>query len=149
MNDKNEKGAIIETYTAIFLNSYLHAWDKVRSVFADVVQIDYSSLNGQPPEQLKSDDLVAAWSALLPKFNFTLHYLTNHVVSVQGARANASCYGHAMHHLKGVEEGDFWEVYGTYEFVLKKTDSWRVTSMRYNHKYAAGNLNLPVIAARS
>jgi hypothetical protein len=146
---REEHRTVVETYNGIFLHSDAHEWNGLSSIFADVVHLDYSSLSGQPASNIKKEDIIAAWSSFLPKFTFTLHYLTNHVVSVQDNRATASCYGHAIHHLKDAEGGDFWEVYGTYAFKLEKINSWRVTSLKYNHKYAAGNLNLPAIAIKS
>lgn len=148
-SDGAEKSKIIETYSAIFLNSDTRQWDKVKSAFADTVNLDYASLSGKPGSSIKSDDIIEAWSAVFPKFNFTMHYLTNHSVSLQENQATASCYGHAIHQLKGAEGGDFWEVYGVYDITLEKTeDDWKVTGLRYNHKYAIGNLKLPEIAAQ-
>jgi hypothetical protein len=146
---ETEKWKIVETYSAIFLNSDAHQWNKVRASFSDTVNLDYTSLSGQPATAMKSDDIIKAWSSFLPKFNFTLHYLTNHVVSIEENEAIASCYVHAVHHLKGAEGGDFWEVYGTYDIKLQKTnDEWKVTALKYNHKYAEGNLKLPEIASK-
>jgi hypothetical protein len=144
-----EKTKIIEAYSAVFLNSDARHWNKVQSSFADTVHLDYTSLSGQPATDVKSGDIIKAWSSSLPKFNFTMHYLTNHVVSIHENHATASCYGHAIHQLKGAEGGDFWEVYGTYDFELQKmNDEWKIISFRYNHKYAGGNLNLPALASK-
>ena len=147
--DENEKWKIVEAYSAIFIHSDLHQWDRLKLCFSETITMDYASLNGQPASTVKRDDLISAWSGFLPKFTFTLHYLTNHAVTVVDDRASASCYGHAVHHLEGTAGGDLWEVYGTYNVELvKQNDNWLVTALRYNHKYAAGNLDLPAIASR-
>jgi hypothetical protein len=144
-----QKTGIIEAYTAIFTYSDAHEWNKVKLFLDDILTVDYSSLNGQPAALISREDLIAAWSAFLPRFTFTMHFLSNHHVFVQGEGATASCYGHAIHQLQGAEGGDFWEVYGSYNFSLRRAaDAWLVTSIRYNHRYAGGNLNLPVIASR-
>jgi hypothetical protein len=146
----NEQTIIIQKYTDIFIHSDARQWEKVEARFSDQVNLDYTSLSGQPAVILSGSEIVKAWSAFLPKFKFTMHYLTNHKVSIHGDPASATCYGHAIHQIPDAEGGDFWEVYGTYDFSLEKTDGMRkVNALRYNHRYAAGNLNLPVISAGS
>ncbi len=132
---------VIKAYSALFIHSDAREWDKVALCFDDHVTVDYASLNGQPAAVLKREDLIEGWSAFLPKFKFTLHYLTNHSVTIKGDHAEACCYGHAMHHLPAAEGGDIWEVFGTYNITLRRIDKkWVVTALRYNHKYASGNL---------
>lgn len=149
MQNQNEVAEIISTYSSIFINADSHSWEACQNCFVDEPEIDYSSLNGQPEARVKAADLITGWQAFLPKFAFTLHYLTNHLVIVDGNQATGFCYGHAIHHLPNAAGGDLWGVYGTYGFELIKTErGWRVTKMRYSHKYQDGNPNLPSLASK-
>jgi hypothetical protein len=139
---------IISTYSNIFFYADTHQWEKCQACFTDEPEIDYASLSGQPAAKVRTADLMNAWKSFLPKFKFTMHYLTNHRVTIDGATATAFCYGHAIHHLPDADGGDLWGVYGTYEFELLKTnDGWKVKRMKYNHKYQDGNPKLPALAA--
>lgn len=150
MQDQNEVSEIISTYSTIFIASDGHDWEACLNCFVDEPEIDYASLNGQPSARVKAADLIAGWKGFLPRFNFTLHYLTNHRVVVEGDQATGFCYGHAIHHLPNATGGDLWGVYGTYDFRLVKTDKgWRVSQMRYHHKYQDGNPNLPALASQT
>ena len=134
---------------AIFNGSDKHQWEVVRHSFADEVLLDYSSLSGQPATQIKADDIVAAWSGFLPKFQFTLHFLSNFEIYIQGGTAAVFCKGHAVHHLPNAEGGDVWTVYGTYDFELAKLgEQWKTVSLKFNLLYQDGNLNLPALAAK-
>lgn len=150
MQNQNEIAEIISTYSHIFIASDHHDWEACQNSFVDEPEIDYSSLTGQPSARVKAADLIAGWKEFLSRFNFTLHYLTNHRVVVEGDQATGFCYGHAIHHLPKAAEGDLWGVYGTYDFKLVKTGKgWRVSQMRYHHKYQDGNPNLPALAAQA
>ncbi|WP_428656898.1 nuclear transport factor 2 family protein [Runella sp.] len=140
---------ITKNIIAIFNGSDKHQWETVRHSLADEVLLDYSSMSGQPAAPTKADDIIAAWSGFLPKFAFTLHFLSNFEIHIQGGIANVFCKGSAIHHLPNAEGGDVWKVYGTYEFELAKLgEQWKTTSLKFNLLYQEGNLNLPELAAR-
>ena len=150
MQNQTEAAGIISTYSNIFITADSHNWEACQGCFVDEPEIDYSSLTGQPLAKVKAADLIAGWKGFLPKFKFTLHYLTNYHVVIDDNRATGSCYGHAIHHLPNAPDGDLWGVYGTYDFELVKTDKgWRVSKLRYNHKYQDGNPNLPALASQA
>ncbi len=140
---------IILQYSSIFTDADAHDWTACRACFTDELEVDYSSLNSQPAARVKADDLIAAWKGFLPKFKFTLHFLTNHRVTIGGDKATASCYGHAIHNLPDAPGGDLWGVYGTYDIELVRTKKgWLVSKLKYNHKYQDGNSRLPELASR-
>lgn len=149
-NDKTLMNDIIITCSNIFLGSDNHDWDKVRDSFAAEVLLDYSSFTGQAPAKMRSSEIIKAWSDFLPRFKFTMHYLSNFEVTVKGDSALCSAYGHAIHHFPVAQGGDLFEVYGTYNFELVKEDNkWVVTAMKYNHKYSSGNLDLPALVLKN
>ena len=150
MTKQDESAELISLYSSIFTAADAHDWDRCKACFVDEPHIDYSSLNGQPGSKTKVDDLIGAWRSFLPKFKFTLHYLTNHRVNIAGDKATASCYGHAIHNLPDAPGGDLWGVYGTYDFELVRTPKgWLVGRLRYNHKYQDGNHRLPELASKA
>jgi hypothetical protein len=51
------------------------------SSFLEEIELDYSSLSGNPAANVKAKDIVAQWSAFLPKFKFTQHFITNHYIT--------------------------------------------------------------------
>ena len=150
MADLDNSVEIISLYSSVFTNADSHDWQACRACFADELNVDYSSLNNQPASNVKADDLIAAWKGFLPKFKFTLHYLTNHSLTITGDKATATCYGHAIHNLPNAPGGDLWGVYGTYDIELLHTaKGWLVSKLRYNHKYQDGNPKLPELASET
>ncbi|WP_353718338.1 nuclear transport factor 2 family protein [Dyadobacter sp. 676] len=129
------------TYSSIFRYADEHNWEGLANAFTEDVDFDYHSLSGQAAQTIKSAQITANWAAFLPKFKFTMHYLCNHFVEVNGLHATAFCYGQAIHQQPNDE---IWTVYGKYYFRLTEADGrWKVSAIRYEHKYAQGNLNLP------
>lgn len=138
---------ITKTVIAVFNGSDKHQWETVRHSFADEVHLDYSSLSGQPAASVNADDIINAWSNFLPKFNFTLHLITNIEITLPGGNASVFCKGEALHFLSNAEGGESWKVYGTYDIDLAKLgDQWKIISLRFNLLHQEGNVNLSVIA---
>lgn len=132
--------SVMNTYSAIFRYADEHNWDALAGLLAENVDFDYSSLSGQPARILRSVEILENWAAFLPKFKFTMHYLSNHFAEIDGINAMAFCYGQAVHLLPNDET---WTVYGKYHFRLTEVDrEWKVNSIRYEHKYAQGALSL-------
>ena len=50
-------------------------WKLYRSIFADEVDIDFSSYSGQPGTRMTGDDWVAGVQMMLPGFDATQHLL--------------------------------------------------------------------------
>ena len=146
----DDSAQIICRYSSIFTSADNHDWETCKACFIDEPHIDYSSLNSQPASKVKVDNLIEAWKGFLPKFKFTLHYLTNHNVKINGNVAVATCYGHAIHNFPNAPGGDRWGVYGTYDFELVLTaKGWLVSKLKYNHKYQDGNHKLPELALKA
>lgn len=142
-----EQHKIKKTIIRIFNSTDKRNWKAVLGCFADEVLLDYSSMNEQPATIQKATDIISSWSDFLPKFKFTLHTLTNFEIKVSENSATVFCKGQALHHLPDAEGGDLWNVYGTYDFELEKTEEiWEVTAMKFDLLYQDGNKDLPVLA---
>ena len=113
-------------------------WKLARSFFADDVEIDFSSLEGEKGK-VKADDLISGWQANLFSPKKSLHLRTNHLVTILGDRAMMTSHGYAWNQLTGLDP-DLWEVWGfyTHEFA-RTTDGWKVTRMVFEKTYERGN----------
>ena len=136
---------ITQAVQQIFIQTDERNWDQVSACFTDPVRLDYSSLSGNEPAELSSQQVVESWQAVLPGFEATQHSLSNFQVSVDGDRATASCYGTAVHYLPNdTDQGDTWTVVGTYDFELAKREGqWKTSAMTFHFKFTEGNTDLP------
>jgi hypothetical protein len=137
---------INQVVSELFVASDNRNWEKVEVIFADEVELDYSSMNGNPAVVLSPKQITDAWKTILPGFTATHHQLGNFITKVNGETAEVYCYGTATHYLEH-EAGNIWTVVGSYNLELKKVDNgWRVTKMKLNFKYQDGNTQLPAAA---
>jgi hypothetical protein len=114
-------------------------WRLARSYFADQVTVDFSTLSGQPPATIQSDDLIAGWAGNLRGSKTSLHLRTNHQVAFDGDRATIRSNGYAWNRMEG--NGDpLWEVWGTYEHRLMRVgDDWKVDGFTFRMTHERGN----------
>ncbi len=114
-------------------------WRLARSYFADSVAVDFSSLSGQPPATIPSDDLIAGWAANLKSSKTSLHLRTNHDVVIDGDHATLNSNGYAWNRMEG--NGDpLWEVWGTYEHRLTRGEGgWKVDGFTFRATHERGN----------
>ncbi|TKG89599.1 nuclear transport factor 2 family protein [Puteibacter caeruleilacunae] len=137
---------INQTVSQLFVASDNREWTKVEHIFADQVELDYSSMNGNPAVVLSPKQITDSWKNILPGFTSTHHQLGNFITQVNGNTAEVFCYGTATHYLEH-EAGNIWTVVGSYNLELKEVDgAWRVSKMKLNFKYQDGNTQLPQAA---
>ncbi|MCG8579474.1 MAG: nuclear transport factor 2 family protein [Bacteroidales bacterium] len=137
---------IEQVVSELFVASDNRDWDTVEAIFADKVELDYSSMNGNPAVELSPQQITDAWKTILPGFTATHHQLGNFITHLNGETADVFCYGTATHYLEH-EAGNIWTVVGSYNLqLIKDGNNWRVTKMRLNFKYQDGNAQLPQAA---
>ena len=135
--------------TTLFVSTDQRAWTAVEACFAEEVLLDYTSMAGGSPARLSPREITESWKSIMPGFEATHHQLGNFMITVNGDKAKAFCYGTATHYLPDAH-GNVWTVAGTYSFELVRKDSqWKITSMQFNFKYQDGNTALPEKAQRS
>lgn len=138
----NDNEAIRETITRLFVNTDTGNWNNVEAQFAAEVQLDYSSMTGNPASKVSPVEITTAWKTVLPGFTHTHHQIGNFMIEVNGKKAHTFCYGTATHYLEN-ENNTVWTVVGTYDFDLEKIDGqWKINAMTFNYKYQDGNKNL-------
>ncbi|MEU9125486.1 nuclear transport factor 2 family protein [Streptomyces sp. NPDC048506] len=132
---------IIEVCTRMCWHTDKREWDLLRSaVFAEKVQVDYTSLNGGEPAEVAADELVGAWRSLLSRLTSTQHLLTNHLVHTSGDTAVATADFQATHLLPNALGGPLWTLGGHYRFTLRRTASgWRIDGLTMTTDWATGN----------
>lgn len=113
-------------------------WKGVRAVFADEVDVDYTSVAGGKPGVTKADDLVKGWADGLGKFKTTKHNFSDVVVKLDGSDAATATFTGIATHEKA--DGKRWTCGGDYTYRLKRTpDGWRVTAAKFDMKWEQGD----------
>ena len=134
---------INETVANLFIATDKRDWVKVEAIFAEIVELDYSSMTGNPAIILTPKQITDSWKTILPGFTQTHHQIGNFITTIEKTKAEVFCYGTAMHYLAD-SAGNVWTVIGTYNFELQKTDEmWKISKMKFNFKFQDGNVDLP------
>lgn len=149
MEQTSDREQITDVVNGVAMSADHRDWTTCRSYFIDEPYIDYSSLSGQPGIKVKAVELIKGWSAFLPKFKFTQHFISNHEVKIKGSTASCRSYVHAIHNLPYAEGGELWGVYGIYDHELIKTSSgWKVSKMTFHLLHQEGNKDIPALVAK-
>ncbi|MEM8972778.1 MAG: nuclear transport factor 2 family protein [Pseudomonadota bacterium] len=124
-------------------------WAAVQALMTDPFHVDYSSYGGGPASDVTPEGLTSAWAGLLPYFDHIHHQIGNPIVEQDGETADVQCHGMASHFIADHPGGDLQFIVGTYDLTLKRVNgTWRLSSMRFNFKYASGNADLAAEAGR-
>lgn len=111
-------------------------WTGLRTIFADEVNVDYTSVTGGQPSKVSGDDLVAGWNKGLSGYAQTKHHFGDISVKVDGDVATASFTGQATH-LK--TDGSRWSCGGDYVYTFHRTAAgWRANNAQFNMKWEQG-----------
>ncbi|SMX27704.1 hypothetical protein TRP8649_01814 [Pelagimonas phthalicica] len=124
-------------------------WAAVRELMTNPFHVDYSSYGGGPASDVTPRGLTSAWADLLPFFDQVHHQIGNLIIEQQGETAKVQCHGMATHFIANYPGGDLQLVVGTYDLTLARMNGfWRLSSMRFNFKFASGNADLAAEAGR-
>lgn len=131
---------IIQAVTDLFTGADERDWQKVRSVMADNVLLDYQSMTGIEPGMQTPVEITDAWASFLPGFDKTEHQLSEFRVRLHGNEADVHYVGKADHFL----EGEQWTISGSYETKLEKQNGvWLITYLKLDYDKQTGNTGLP------
>lgn len=121
-------------------------WDLARSLFADDIAVNFTSLVGGEPAIIPVDALIDGWADNLKPSKTSFHLRGNHRVSFSGDdRAQMLSHGYAWNRMEAgalPENGGeaLWEVWGVYEHGFERRPSgWLVTSMTFTVTAERGN----------
>ena len=151
-----DRAEIVEVVTRVATLADARDWGALRSLFADEVELDHTSLEGGEPEAVRADDLVEAWRKTFSGFDATQHVLGNHLVRVCGDEATCTAYVRtctayvrASHYLVNYQGGDAWTFGGHYDYGLERMSrGWKVAKSKLTVLWAEGNRFLPHLAKR-
>ncbi|MEM9979761.1 MAG: nuclear transport factor 2 family protein [Cyanobacteria bacterium P01_D01_bin.2] len=114
-------------------------FDSIAGLYADEIQVDYTSLWGGDVQTHTPESLMTAWASVLPGFDQTFHNISNVQVELADNRATATADVIADHYLGA----GFWQVSGQYEYrFIKQADRWKITHMIFNLADEAGDRTL-------
>lgn len=133
-----------DTVTKMFVYADRRDWAGLRDLFADQVELDWTSLSGGEPATLTPDQIVAGWTATLGGLQATQHLIGNFLVeSMAGDEATASCYGQATHFLPDAVGSSLWTLGADYRFTLVRTGStWKIAAVTMTAVWGDGNQQL-------
>ena len=122
-------------------------WALARSLFADEITVDFTSLVGGEPATIPADALIAGWSGNLTEEKQSFQLRGNHrVVWDSPDHARMHSHGYAWNRMEAgalpENGGDpMWEVWGTYTHDFEReSDGWVVTGMAFVMMAERGNL---------
>jgi hypothetical protein len=139
---------VIEATVRMLWHADRREWDRLRSVLAEEVTLDYTSLNGGEAATLSCDQVISAWAGMLGNLDATQHLVSNHLVSIDGDTASCTAAFQATHLLANPHGGPIWTLGGHYEFGLARTaEGWQITSVQMIADWATGNQQIMTLAA--
>jgi ketosteroid isomerase-like protein len=119
-------------------------FDSIAPLFAEEIQVDYTSLWGGDVQNQTPESLMTAWASVLPGFDQTYHDISSVAVVINGDTATATADVTADHYL---DEGS-WQVSGQYEYrFVKQADQWQITHMTFNLTEEMGDRALVNLAS--
>jgi hypothetical protein len=136
--------ALLDVINGVAIYADRGEWERLRALYADEVEIDYTSFAGGEPARVRADDLIAGWKSSLSRYTATQHLLGNHHVTVVGERATCLVYVQATHWLPQPDvEDSTWTVHGYYDYQLEHVGSmWKITHQSFTAMIVYGNRKL-------
>jgi len=147
LKELKDKSDIQETILKYATGIDTRNWALYRSIFADEVEIDFSSYSGQPGATMKGDDWVAGVQMMLPGFDATQHVLTNFVIDLRGDEATATVYMKAEHFIANSLGDNSHTLGGYYVHKLKRHgEAWKIHATTLNVTWSRGNRHVYELA---
>ncbi|MGZ2362039.1 nuclear transport factor 2 family protein [Streptomyces sp. 372A] len=142
------KYAVAETCTRMAVYADRREWEKLGTLFADKVVLDYTSLNGGEPVRLMPKEITGAWAATLSGYDSTQHLLANHLVDLADDRAVCTASFQATHRLAAAHGASLWTLAGDYRWELVRSgDRWLIDTVVMSAVWGDGNQALPARVA--
>jgi len=135
---------IIELASSYGLLIDAREWLAFRSLFADPVRIDLSSVNGSSPATLSIDDYVKTMARNMALFDSTQHLFSNYIVRFPSGSTN-NAYGifnGIAHHVLNDHDGSHMLSMGVrYSALFSRQlygKPWRFRSLKIEQLWASG-----------
>ncbi len=122
-----DQAAIATVVESVATLADTRRFEELQELYADEVQVDYSSLTGGSPEVKSAQALITEWAGVLPGFDRTRHAISDVEVKVTGETATATADVVASHWIGK----QFWQVSGRYDYRLARDGrDWKITAHR-------------------
>jgi|TARA_B100000902_G_scaffold392861_1_gene445974 hypothetical protein len=149
----DDKLAVAETIYLYAMGIDTKDFVLYRSIFADTVEIDFSSYEGSSvtePSQLSGDKWVRRVQPLFTGLAATQHSMTNPMVSVDGDTATCRMYMQAHHVYEPDKEGSWFTLGGYYDDTLIRSDDsptgWMLSGVKLTVLWRKGDESIMAIA---
>lgn len=131
-----DKNRIIELVNLYGLAMDTQRWDLFDRIFTEDAELDFVA----PSHWHDLASFKRDFAAFHGPFDATQHLMANHLVRVDGDRAQAFTYGNWRLIRRGLEGGDLWEGTGWYDDDLVRSDSgWLITRRTCRVVWWGGN----------
>jgi hypothetical protein len=141
--EADERFAIEDVMTALFVKTDERDWKSVQNLFAAKVKFDMTSLSGGEAKVESPQDITDGWDKGLKGIEHLHHQGGNFRVWIHGNEADAKSYAIAYHYKKKTDNKNTRVFVGSYDYHLVKIDGkWKIDLFRYNFKFLDGNKDL-------
>ncbi len=153
---RQESAVSFRDFTEITRRVYEYAygidnrdWQLYRSIFDDVVAMNFHSYNGEPERSMQADEWVAGARVVFTGLDATQHVMTNPLVDVAGDHARCRMYMKAEHFLL-TDQGDSGYALGGYydDRLVRTSAGWKIEAVTLHVKWHRGNRQIMDMAAR-
>jgi len=123
-------------------------WDDLAGIFAEHIDLDYTSLTGGEPGPVPRAGLIAGWRDQLGGLDATQHLIADFLVTTAGDEATVTAGFQATHLLDNPHGERLWVLGGDYRFGLsREAGAWRITALTMTARWATGNQHIMTLAA--
>ncbi|MFB2970471.1 nuclear transport factor 2 family protein [Aerosakkonema sp. BLCC-F183] len=134
-----DRAKIIEVVNQYGLAIDLRNWELLHNVFANPVEVDYSSI-GIPVASFQPEEMVNAARQDLSGLKATQHQITNHSVEISDDTATCVAHVSAMHFLPNDQGDNTFEMGGYYIAGLIRIGSdWKIKQWKFAVLWNRGN----------
>ena len=153
MSEPDDARAVTETVYRYATGVDTRDWALYRSIFADDIDIDFSSYDGQLAAGLiPADRWVARVRPLFSGLAATQHSMTNPIVNIDSGSNRATCtmYMQAAHALDHGDDDAWFTIGGYYTDRLHRDNPdgpWLIDAVRLTVLWRRGRADIMAIAA--
>jgi hypothetical protein len=139
----SERTEIIELVDSIFDTVDAKDWGAAERLFEPTVDVDFTSLTGGEPATITNVQLVDGWRQGLHSKKKSFHLVGHHRVRVHGDTATVALKGYAYNVLDEDLGSGMWEVWGSYDIPLRRTDAgWRAAGLAFHAWHSRGDASV-------
>ena len=140
-----DRGEVLDVLARFVHGIDTRDWALYRSVFADVVEIDYSSYRPDSVGPVAADEWVARATRLFPGLTASQHLVASSYVQLAGDTATVRSSVRADHVL----DGEHFVLGGSYVHRLTRGEGgWRIDGVALHVAWQDGDRNVLVRAAQ-